>query len=57
MTATATPARSTGLVPSGTATAFARHRTPLLLGAAVVLLLLGSVLVGRGSWPGTSPST
>ncbi|MFF3171266.1 ABC transporter permease subunit [Streptomyces sp. NPDC057900] len=52
MTTTATPARPTALVPPGPATAFARHRTALLLGAAVVLLVLGSALVGRGAWPG-----
>lgn len=29
----------------------ARHRTPLLLAAAALLLVLGSVLVGTGPWP------
>ncbi|NED85714.1 ABC transporter permease subunit [Streptomyces sp. SID11233] len=52
MTATVTPASPTGLASPRAANAFARHRTALLLGAAVVLLVLGSVLAGRGAWPG-----
>ncbi|MFJ4856512.1 MULTISPECIES: ABC transporter permease [unclassified Streptomyces] len=51
VTATATPARPTALGSPQAATVLARHRTAALLGAAVVLLVLGSVLAGRGAWP------
>ncbi|MFF4298163.1 ABC transporter permease subunit [Streptomyces vinaceus] len=56
MTATATPATTRGSVTAGDARpsvlrALARHRR-LLIGAGAVLgLVLGSVLLGGGSWP------
>ncbi|WP_374769260.1 ABC transporter permease subunit [Streptomyces sp. NBC_01463] len=52
MTATTTaPARRAPLAGAGYAASLARHRTPLLLAAAALLLVLGSVLVGTGPWP------
>ncbi|MFG2406722.1 ABC transporter permease [Streptomyces brevispora] len=52
MTATATTARPTAFGSSGTAGSLVRHRTVLLLAAAVALLVLGTLLVGGGAWPG-----
>ncbi|WTL43741.1 ABC transporter permease subunit [Streptomyces brevispora] len=52
MTATATTARPTAFGSSGTAGSLVRHRTGLLLAAAVALLVLGTLLVGGGAWPG-----
>ncbi|MEU1434331.1 ABC transporter permease subunit [Streptomyces sp. NPDC005786] len=48
MTATATTAPIGAPGPSAS---LARYRTPLLLAGAAVLLVLGTVLVGRGAWP------
>lgn len=52
MTATATTARPTEFGSSGTVVSLARHRTALLLAAAVALLVLGTFLIGGGAWPG-----
>lgn len=53
MTATATTARTPRIGATGPVASLARHRTPLLLGGAAVLLVLGTFLAGRGAWPGS----
>ncbi|MEV7402934.1 ABC transporter permease subunit [Streptomyces sp. NPDC091267] len=53
MTATATSARTTWPGSPGPLASLARHRTGILLAAAVALLVLGTVLVGGGAWPGS----
>ncbi|MFD0020528.1 ABC transporter permease [Streptomyces sp. NPDC058382] len=46
-----TTARPTGLGASATIASLARRRTGLLLAGAVLLLVLGTFLVGGGEWP------
>lgn len=52
MTATVTPAPAPRLAAAGLRASLARHRTGFLLAGAAVLLVLGTVLVGGGAWPG-----
>lgn len=51
MTATTTTARTIWLGSPGPS--LARHRNTLLLAATVALLVLGTVLIGGGAWPGS----
>ncbi|MEU1277452.1 ABC transporter permease subunit [Streptomyces sp. NPDC005805] len=50
-TPTPTPAAATGTA-AGALGSLARHRTRLIGAGLAVLLLLGAVLVGGGTWPG-----
>lgn len=51
MTTTTSPARTSGPGSALSAASLARHRTPLVLSGALVLLVLGTLAIGGGSWP------